>query len=795
MAPTDSTASAVSPLTSLAALRQRHAELLKKVPAEGPDPEQLAEVQQFLRSGATVGEWLDLPAEREEAQGILDYWRATLYAQNRARQASSPTESSGDKVRLKSAVLAPFNEQALRYIADAAENSLQTALREHPELQDVGRRVLLRLVRMDETTMRFILVPARRSELVALAPPGKVAKMLTLLERAGLLTIQAELQSGDDQVQLSHEALTRVWTRLAGALEKRILFRDAALFWDKHGRDRNALFTGDLLKEAEAYQDLNPLERAFVDACRAEAKRLADLEESRRTRRRITRNVITAVILTVLSIAVVSHAFYAKARADRTEAESKRAQAEAEELKADAARKQAEIDFIKAEAARQKALLLAKSEAEAKAEQADKTALVFAMFGWSYYYLLVGQYSSGVFQTGAIESVPQTKALLKKLGPPDIDALVALAERAPKASGDPKEKLKFVDPEEKLTMQLAFGAVQALELIAPYVNRIDYYRILDELQKIGNDDNINDGIRKAATHSIQQVLLANAKIVVQLSPALQFGLQGRSAAGELIQITYSPKGSTNRTTLVVDDVSLKFGSGKQKGVTVGPTTGLPDAPDGAKRPGLQSTWYYEKRSSRRSYQILQVTQILELVKSDAEWDKRPGGKPDTCLVGYVVRVVYNRSGDVKISLTAEIDTCIGGDDANLFELMGKDGSKKVITKPTPLKAPDIPPYIKAFNPKDPAFSVWFTRLPGPNSQWRPVIAPSRVDIHNLGEHLSADADQQSVEELDDSAISFHWGPVNLASGAGCRFAYAIGLGRLTQETLEAQNPLIAERRN
>jgi hypothetical protein len=667
----------------------------------------------------------------------------------------SPPESGGDKIRLKSTVLAPFNERALKYIADAAESSLETALREHPDLQEVGRRVLLRLVRMDATTTKFLIVPARRSELVALAPPGKVAKILTLLERAGLLTIQVDPQTGDEQIQLAHEALTRVWTRLAGALEKRLLFRDAALFWDKHARDRNALFAGDLLKEAEAYQDLNPLERAFVDACQAEAKRRADFEKSRRRRRNWTRACVAVAIL----VPVAAGIFYSFSF-----------------FHADAAKRRAEEQVIK--------------EQEEKKKEAKVSAKFFALLGFAQFQLLTAQYQSDLFRSEAITSSLKIGELIADLGPPDIDELVSLA--------------KVPDKQEwyttRLKGQLALGAVQALELYAVVADQPTYDRIVDALRTIAKDEGVWIDVQKAAKNGYYQVLLysASAKIVVQLSPVLQFGLQGRGADGKLTQITYSARGSTNQTTLLVDCEKVIFGTRTQREADVEQTKGLPNAPGGRKRLGLQSTWSHERKLLGWPYEIVRVTQILELVKSDVEWEKGDKGMADTCLVGYVVENMS--STDRNVCLTTEIDTCIAGDDQNPFMFpKGKGGGEDLVTQPTLLVGDGIPPYIKAFKASKaksmakPVYVVWFTPLPKPNSQLGTVIQPARVAIQNLGEHFPAGSVHGAVEaKLEDSAIAFNWGPEHLPTGGECRFAYAVGLNPLSQETLKAQHPLIAE---
>lgn len=313
MVPTKSTLTPgpVRPFPSLAALRARHTELLHLVPTAGPAEEHLAAVQTFVQQAAATGTLLDLPAERDAAQGLLDYWKATLYTQNRCKERETP-ESEDERTRLPAALLEDFDEVTARTLVAAAENKLQALSQQDPMLTDAARLALLRLVQLSETGTAFELVARARAELLTGGDCARVELVLVALVQAGVLEEMPATGTLKARVQLRYGALTRIWPRLAGWLEKRVLFRDAALFWDKHNRDRGALFVGSLLAEADDYRDRNALESLFVQQCHAEAQRQEQeaaerkerLENEKNKTRRIRRHrlvLIYALVVLVLA--------------------------------------------------------------------------------------------------------------------------------------------------------------------------------------------------------------------------------------------------------------------------------------------------------------------------------------------------------------------------------------------------------------------------------------------------------------------------------------------------------------
>lgn len=250
---------------SLAALRARHTELLRSLPAEGASDRERESILEFLETGAASGILIDAPADREAAQGLLDYWKATLYTQ---RPSSL---SSAIPPRVPTAVLANVDRGRFEEIIQRVEAILP---REAASEADT-RRILLNLIHLEPEGSEFRLTTLPRADLDHLVASSSGPGLLAQLIDAGLLRV-----NDANTVELSYEALTRRWPRLARWLEKRRLFRDAAMVWDKHNRDPGALIVTSLLDEGRSYKDLNNLEKEFVAASEAEAARLVSEKEA-----------------------------------------------------------------------------------------------------------------------------------------------------------------------------------------------------------------------------------------------------------------------------------------------------------------------------------------------------------------------------------------------------------------------------------------------------------------------------------------------------------------------------------
>ncbi|NIN64528.1 MAG: hypothetical protein GTO63_07465 [Anaerolineae bacterium] len=159
-----------------------------------------------------------------------------------------------------------------------------------PSQQVMARNIFLRLTELGEDTQDT----RRRSSLPELiSRPGEapvVEEVLKTLADARLIT------TGEEFVEVAHEALVREWPRLREWLDEnreglRLHRRisQAAQEWDRLDRDPGALYRGVRLAQAVEWAEsdasgLNPLESAFLDASQERAERAAEEREAQRQR-------------------------------------------------------------------------------------------------------------------------------------------------------------------------------------------------------------------------------------------------------------------------------------------------------------------------------------------------------------------------------------------------------------------------------------------------------------------------------------------------------------------------------
>ncbi|MGU3436235.1 helix-turn-helix domain-containing protein [Actinomycetes bacterium M1A6_2h] len=208
-----------------------------------------------------------------------------------------------------------------------------------PAQQLQVRRVLLRLVTIDGDT-----VTRRRMPLGELASEGTDLALLQRFAAARLLTVD------EDVVQVTHEALLTVWTRLRGWIDAdrawfvnhRVLTQAAGV-WSESGRDSSALlgasrlgFYDELLAVGDRADDLNGMEREFLAGSRARLDKDAAKERRRaRTRRRLVTALAAATVAAVV-LAGTALVTTSDAVEQRAAAETAKAQAESRQIVAQA---------------------------------------------------------------------------------------------------------------------------------------------------------------------------------------------------------------------------------------------------------------------------------------------------------------------------------------------------------------------------------------------------------------------------------------------------------------------------
>jgi hypothetical protein len=159
--------------------------------------------------------------------------------------------------------------------------------REH----EICRRIFLRLTQPGEGTEDTKRRVAVGELLPAEGDPVAVERVLHALADARLVTVEGGLETASDTyVEVAHEALIRGWSRLLRWIDAdrealrihRRLSGDAAE-WDARGREDSYLYRGGRLAVVEEWSAgnagaLNSLERAFLEASRAEEARAKERE-------------------------------------------------------------------------------------------------------------------------------------------------------------------------------------------------------------------------------------------------------------------------------------------------------------------------------------------------------------------------------------------------------------------------------------------------------------------------------------------------------------------------------------
>ncbi|MEU3274455.1 hypothetical protein ABZ639_26735 [Saccharomonospora sp. NPDC006951] len=205
-------------------------------------------------------------------------------------------------------------------VADTAETAYTTF---GPRGRKLARQLFLRLVDAGNgsaDTRRIV----DRAELFGRRADSEVEELDDLLDT--LVTCRL-LTADDATVQISHEALLAAWPRLRGWLDEgregRRVHRKltvAAGEWRDNGRDADELYQGRALASAlaltaeDGWDDLNPLEREFLEA--SSDKRDREQATARRRVRRRYQLVSAALVMTVLVAATAIYAWRSRQAAD-----------------------------------------------------------------------------------------------------------------------------------------------------------------------------------------------------------------------------------------------------------------------------------------------------------------------------------------------------------------------------------------------------------------------------------------------------------------------------------------------
>jgi WD40 repeat protein len=220
-----------------------------------------------------------------------------------------------------------------------------------PEEQTAAHRLLSRLVRVarpeegaEDTRQRIELQATDPvAEKVALTLAGPEVRLLVMGRPEG------EEQSGNQTVEVAHEALIRNWGRLRGWLNEDrefLLWRQRLQIqveqWDEHERDASYFLRGVPLSEAERWllgrpQELMAAEQQFIKESVDLREQEHEAEERRRSdelaRLRRTRVIIAATAVVFSSLCLLATYFWWTSRQQRNLALARQLAADSELLR------------------------------------------------------------------------------------------------------------------------------------------------------------------------------------------------------------------------------------------------------------------------------------------------------------------------------------------------------------------------------------------------------------------------------------------------------------------------------
>ena len=211
--------------------------------------------------------------------------------------------------------------QALAHSADRFYNRLI------PEEQVTMRRILLKMVRPGEGLEVTSNRVPRASLYQKSEANDRIDRVLERLIKARLVRASEGDMAADNQVEIAHEALVRNWPLLVEWLEQdRVELRQrqrltaAAEEWQRLNRDPSALWRGVLLEEVHRYDDLNQLEKEFVEAgYEAQQAEMRKLENQAAKLRRLAFYLTAALVMTLIAVfAAINFGNEARASASET---------------------------------------------------------------------------------------------------------------------------------------------------------------------------------------------------------------------------------------------------------------------------------------------------------------------------------------------------------------------------------------------------------------------------------------------------------------------------------------------
>ncbi len=209
---------------------------------------------------------------------------------------------------------------------------VETALARHADAvftqlsnfdQKRTRKIFMQLVRLEEN-MEATRRLAKRDEITS-----ENWDLVVRLATARLVVTSRDLKTGSETVEVTHEALIRIWERLKSWIQEDGAFRQwqetlrsAQRNWEENDLDSDALLRGRLLSEAEVWlqkkdEGLSKNERDFILASSALRNKQLQTEKRRLNVLRLLLATVSTAFLVAVGLGTV--AFFESQRATRSQ--------------------------------------------------------------------------------------------------------------------------------------------------------------------------------------------------------------------------------------------------------------------------------------------------------------------------------------------------------------------------------------------------------------------------------------------------------------------------------------------
>ena len=248
---------------TIGTLRDRHLELMRAWRKLDSDEARVMHAAEFRVAVADGGADISAPGERDEAQGMIDYWASAI--------AALPGQTYPELLKLTD-----YQGEEAKRAAWSARQQYEAL--DSPEKQRIARSILENLLRLGPDGKLERAPPREREVLLSAAQvayQSQFDEVIAQLAGTGVIVPRPGDGAHGERFEIADANIADNWPALSEWLSERRKFnvrRDrvmaAATRWKEQGRDPDLLLNRYDLKLAPAYQNASETIDAYIAASR-----------------------------------------------------------------------------------------------------------------------------------------------------------------------------------------------------------------------------------------------------------------------------------------------------------------------------------------------------------------------------------------------------------------------------------------------------------------------------------------------------------------------------------------------